>query len=168
MCGTTNRPPFAIAAIARAIWSGVTTSVFWPIANDCVSPVFQFRPESSGRAESLWRAQAELAAGVTGALLRELCDRGDLAEQAPGRYSRGRRVGLGERLRLELYFRWSTVRSTARWAKHVLTFEGWLEYIVRKARRHSGQDIVLSARERRWPVIFLWPRLFRFLRNRNR
>jgi hypothetical protein len=67
-----------------------------------------------------------------------------------------------------VYFRWSLLRATARWGKHVLSFEGWLDFLVRKARRHSGQDIVLSERERRAPLVFLWPRVFRYLRQKDR
>jgi hypothetical protein len=60
------------------------------------------------------------------------------------------------------------VRATARWLKHVVSFEGWLDYIVRKASRHTGEPIVLTGRERRWPWVFLWGRLFRYLRDKNR
>ena len=50
----------------------------------------------------------------------------------------------------------------------MVTFDDWLEFIVRKARRHSGQDIVLSDRERRMPLVFLWPRVIRYLRHKDR
>jgi hypothetical protein len=59
------------------------------------------------------------------------------------------------------------VRATARWAKYIVTFDDWLEYILRKARRHSGQDIVLTPRERRLPLVFLWPRVIRYLRHKD-
>ena len=74
----------------------------------------------------------------------------------------------GERLRAFAYFRWSMVRATARWAKYMVTFDDWLEYILRKARRHSGQDIVLTPRERRMPLVFLWPRVIRYLRHKDK
>ena len=60
------------------------------------------------------------------------------------------------------------MRATSRWLKHTVTFEGWLDYIVRKASRHTGEPIELTDRERRWPWFFLWGRLFRYLRNKNR
>ena len=50
----------------------------------------------------------------------------------------------------------------------MLTFEDWLEYIVRKASRHTGERFELSPRERRWPLLLLWGRVFRFLRDKNR
>ncbi len=77
-------------------------------------------------------------------------------------------VGVGERLRLRAYFGRSLVRATVRWAKHIVTFEGWLDYILRKVRRHEGTEVELSPRERRLPLLFLWPRLFRYLRHKNR
>jgi hypothetical protein len=40
---------------------------------------------------------------------------------------------------------------------------------VRKAERHTGQKITLTERERRHPLVFLWPRFLRFYwRDRNR
>jgi hypothetical protein len=50
----------------------------------------------------------------------------------------------------------------------VVTFEGWLDYILRKAERHTGQRIALTAPERRLPLVFLWPRVFRYLRQKDR
>jgi hypothetical protein len=32
-------------------------------------------------------------------------------------------------------------------------------------RRHSGEEIVLTERERRAPLVFLWPRVWRYLRH---
>jgi hypothetical protein len=60
------------------------------------------------------------------------------------------------------------VGATTRWAKYAATYDGWLDFIVRKARRHGGQDIELTERERRLPLVFLWPRVFRYLRHKNR
>jgi hypothetical protein len=101
-------------------------------------------------------------------LLAALAAAGDLREESPGVFALARPVGTLERLRLAAYFRWSMVRATARWAKYVVTFDDWLEFIVRKARRHSGEDIVLSERERRMPLVFLWPRVIHYLRHKDR
>ena len=139
--------------------SALRTSMSWEI-----------RPEPAGRADALWQAQESLQAPVFEALLRELTDRGEVVPVPgePGAVTPARGVGWAERLRLEAYFRRSIVRSTTRWLKHTVTFEGWLDYIVAKASRHTGQEIVLTDRERRWPWVFLWGRLFRYLRTRNR
>jgi hypothetical protein len=135
-----------------------------------VSMSWEVRPESPGRAEALWDAQREEQTPVFGALLSELAARGELgpAAGAEGLWSPTRPASGRETSHLRLYFRRSIVRSTARWLKHVLSFEGWLDYILHKAQRHGGEPVELTERERRWPLIFLWPRLYRHLRASKR
>lgn len=133
-----------------------------------VSFAAEIRPEPEGRAQALFEAQEAYLRPVYGTLLAGLAAAGDLHEESPGVYALARPVGTLERLRLAAYFRWSMVRATARWAKYVVTFDDWLEFIVRKARRHTGEDIVLSERERRMPLVFLWPRVIHYLRHKDR
>ena len=139
--------------------SALRTSLRWEV-----------RPEPEGRADALWAAQELAQVPVFEALLGELAGRGEVVAVpgAAGEVTPARPVRVVERARLELYFRRSIVRSTARWLKHVVTFEGWLDYIARKVSRHGGEPIELTDRERRWPLVFLWGRLFRHLRNKNR
>ncbi|HSD27778.1 MAG TPA: hypothetical protein VLL75_10785 [Vicinamibacteria bacterium] len=138
--------------------SALRTSMRWEV-----------RPEPAGRADVLWQAQERLQVPVFESLLQELAARGELSPVSgrPGTFAPARPLGRAGRLRLELYFRWSIVRATTRWLKHTVTFEGWLDYIVRKASRHTGEPIALSERERRWPWVLLWGRLFRYLRRKN-
>jgi hypothetical protein len=134
-----------------------------------VSYSAEIRPEPvARRIETLWAAQREQMLPVYSVLLRDLAREGELVEAAPGVYGLGRPVPAAERRRLAAYFAWSRVRATTRWAKHVVTFEGWLDYLLRKAERHTGQEIVLTPRERRLPLVFLWPRVFRYLRHKDR
>jgi hypothetical protein len=49
---------------------------------------------------------------------------------------------------------------------YVALYDDWLDYVVHKVARRSGVAIELSPRERRWPLIFLWPKAIRFLRSR--
>jgi hypothetical protein len=128
----------------------------------------EIRPEPEGRAEALWQAQREYLHDVFGVLLAELAATGELQAVGEGAFALARPVGFAERLRIDLYFRWSLLRATARWLKYMVTFEGWLDYIRRKAERHTGQEIVLTQREQRWPLLFLWPRLFRYLRHKDK
>ena len=65
-----------------------------------------------------------------------------------------------------MVFRRSKVRATARWAKYVVLYDDWLEYVLRKIARRSGVTLELTARERRWPLIFLWPKAIQYLRSR--
>jgi hypothetical protein len=127
----------------------------------------EIRPEPSGRADALWDVQKEFLQSVYGRILADLAKAGELIARGSD-YSLARPVTAGERLRVGWYFRWSMVRATARWAKYMVTFDDWLEYILRKARRHSGQDIVLTPRERRMPLVFLWPRVIRYLRHKDK
>jgi hypothetical protein len=48
--------------------------------------------------------------------------------------------------------------------KTAFTFEGWLPYVVWKLERHSGTRIELSERQRRRPLLFAWPVIFRLIR----
>ncbi|HXB53651.1 MAG TPA: hypothetical protein VN461_02645 [Vicinamibacteria bacterium] len=135
-----------------------------------VSMAREIRPEPPGRADALWEVQRREQGPVYALLLETLAAGGELrpSGEAPGTYQLVRPVSAAERLGIQAYFAWSLLRATARWGKHVFTFEGWLDYILRKARRHVGEEIVLSPRERRWPLLFLWPRFFRYLRRRGR
>lgn len=127
----------------------------------------EIRPEPSGRAEALIQGQAEYHRAVYGALLEEQAAAGTLRRAGEGRYATAAPAGSAERLALRIYFLRSLVRATLRWGKHMLTFEDWLDYIVHKIERHGGQPMELTARERDWPLVFLWPRLWRFLRTKD-
>jgi len=120
------------------------------------------------RLVTLWGAQRDQMLPVYTLLLQDLAREGVLAEAGTGAYAIARPVRAAERRQLARYFAWSRVRATTRWAKHVVTFEGWLDYILRKAERHTGQRIELTPRERRLPLVFLWPRVFRYLRHKDR
>jgi hypothetical protein len=132
-----------------------------------VSYSWEIRPEPASRAEALWDAQRPDAVPVYELLLEELAEAGSLRRTGEGRYALSAPVTAGERWRVQAFFRWSLVRATARWAKYVVTFDGWLDFLLRKAQRHSGQDIVLTERERRHPLVFLWPRVIRYLRHKD-
>jgi hypothetical protein len=127
---------------------------------------WEIRPEPQGRADALWAAQREEQVPVFAALLASLAVRGDIVP-AGGMWMAREPARWPERLRLRLYFGRSLLRATARWLKHTVSFEGWLDYILHKANRHSGEPAQLTDRERRWPWIFLWGRLFRYLRRRD-
>ena len=133
-----------------------------------VSYAGEIRPEPEGRAEALWRAQEDYLRPVYSVLLAALEARGDLVVPEAGFYALARPATAFARVRSRLYFQWSLVRATARWAKYVVTFEDWLEFMLHKVRRHSGQTIELTERERRMPLIFLWPRVIDYLRHKDK
>jgi hypothetical protein len=134
-----------------------------------VSFAGEVRPEPvEQRVETLWQAQQGELRATYAVLLGALADRGELRACDDGTFALARPAGAFERARTAWYFRWSKLRAVARWGKHVISFEGWLDFLVRKARRHSGQEIVLTERERRAPLLFLWPRVWRYLRQKDR
>jgi len=132
-----------------------------------VSMSWEIRPEPPGRAAALWQAQQSIQTPVLVALLEGVQAAGDLRRTDDGLWQLTQAGSWLDRLRLRIYFSRSIVRSTVRWTKHILSFEGWLDYIARKASRHTGEPIVLTERERRWPLVFLWGRAFRYLRDRK-
>jgi hypothetical protein len=51
--------------------------------------------------------------------------------------------------------------------KSAVTFGDWLGYVLWKLERHSGRHIEVSERQRRHPLVFGWPVLWRVLRERT-
>lgn len=125
----------------------------------------EIRPESASRAGSVFEAQRAYLIETYGKLLAEACIEGTVVREANG-YHSVRQPGAMARLRRSAYFTHSKFRVTARWLKHMVTFENWLPYVVRKVERRTGMRVELTPLETRLPLIFLWPRLFRVLRNR--
>ncbi len=54
--------------------------------------------------------------------------------------------------------------STARLLKSVLTFEDPIGYMLWKVERHSGVRLVATERQRRYPLLFAWPLVWRLYR----
>ena len=125
----------------------------------------EIRPESGSRASSVFEAQRAYLVETYEKLLTDASSEGLVVREEHG-YRSARRPGPMARLRRFAYFNFSKLRVTARWFKHALTFENWLPYVVRKVERRTGMRVELTALERRLPLIFIWPRVFRVLRNR--
>lgn len=54
----------------------------------------------------------------------------------------------------------SQSRGILRWPKYMLTVDNWLEYVLDKLERHQGIRLELTEREKRFPLIFGWPKYF--------
>jgi hypothetical protein len=132
-----------------------------------VSYAAEIRPEDDRRVEALLASQGGTVVPMLEALLASLADRGRLRRQDGG-YRDPRRPGALARVAARAWFGWSKARATLRWAKYVALYDDWLDYVVRKVERRGGVAIELTARERRWPLLFLWPKLLRFLGRRAR
>jgi hypothetical protein len=125
----------------------------------------EIRPEGDDRVSQLLDAQRSWIIPVYSALLENLSRNGFLARSGES-YEQVKTPPPRERRRWRRYFRVSKGRATLRWAKHIALYDGWLEYVVQKIARRSGTEVELTERERRWPLIFLWPKAILFLRTR--
>ena len=67
-----------------------------------------------------------------------------------------------------MYFARSLARATLRWPKYVVSVRGWLDYLLRKVERRTGQRIEPSAKQRELPLLLLWAKFYRFWRTRDR
>jgi hypothetical protein len=111
----------------------------------------------------VFRSQREVLLAISAESISAAVARGEVVP-VPAGYRWARPPGRTVRWVYTLYFVQSKVRATSRWAKYMFTFEGWLDYIARKIERRAGFKVEVSERERRWPLIFLWPKMFWVLR----
>ena len=125
----------------------------------------EIRPERGGRVDALVGAQHDIVIRVYDALLQRLAGE-SLLRQEGNVYHLASPAGSWGSLRTGWYFRASKLRATARWLKYIILYDDWLDYVVRKIARRSGVTVELTARERRWPLIFLWPKAIQYLRSR--
>ena len=125
----------------------------------------EIRPEGSERIAALIAAQRDVVLPVYDSLLQWLVE-SSIVTQVGNVYHLTTPVGPARRVASRLWFLKSKGRATARWLKYVALYDGWLDYIVQKIARRSGRTIVLTERERRWPLIFLWPKVFEYVRTR--
>ena len=151
-------------------WARVFLPPSFDLATYCrtiiaVSFSHELRAEAPNHPEALYSAQRHLLFDIYRPVLTELVTRGVL--QSDGDAWRQRRIpGWWRRWLVRCSFVWSGVRTTARLFKHPFLYDDWLGYLTRKIDRNTGQTIVLTGREQRHPLIFLWPRVLRYLRNR--
>jgi hypothetical protein len=125
----------------------------------------EIRPEGGERIAALIAAQRDVVLPVYDSLLQWLVV-SRIVTQKGNVYHLTAPAGLARRIASRLWFLKSKGRATARWLKYVALYEGWLEYIVQKIARRSGRTIELTERERRWPLIFLWPKVIEYVRTR--
>jgi hypothetical protein len=132
----------------------------------------ELRPESADRVDAVFEAQRPFLTRAYAEVIEDAVTRGRVRRSdEPGsdeaRYLLDPAPGAWARARVSLYFTWSKVRATARWLKHILTFNDWLTYIQRKVERRTGLAIEITPWERRLPLLLLWPKVFRVLAARS-
>jgi hypothetical protein len=129
-----------------------------------VSFAGEVRPESSDRVREVWTSQEDWIVPTFEGVLAEAAGEGVVLEEEEGVYRFAHPASAWERWRRRGYFFRSKVRGVARWFKHMITFNDWQTYIVRKVERRTGMKVELTPAERRWPLLLLWPKVFKVLR----
>jgi hypothetical protein len=96
-------------------------------------------------------------------LLKRMADGQHLVAEADRRY---RAVGVRRAAAIEwaLVIAAGKVLSLARLMKGAFTFQDPVDYILWKIERHSGIKAQATARQRRYPLIFAWPLVWRLYR----
>lgn len=129
----------------------------------------ELRTERPATIDALYESQAGRFDRVAALALRALEAQGRLRvlrddawieiESDPAARARARRVW-----RLRRPF--AKAIAVAGLLKTPATFDGWAAYALWKLERHTGVHIELTERQRRRPVLWGWPVLFRVLRQR--
>jgi len=123
----------------------------------------EIRPESPERVVQVFQAQKDTLVEIARESLGAAAERGEVFQES-GTYRWTPTPGKSAWAFYTLYFTISKARATTRWFKYMFTFDGWLDYVLRKIERRAGFEVEIEERERRWPLIFLWPKVFRVLR----
>ena len=124
------------------------------------------RMDVDTKVEELFRAEADYYRWGYGELLRaHLLERKSGAE-ADGYYSLPGKPWRRRyrRLAVRAYLFKTRIRTYLRWPKYIITFDNWLDYLLSKLERSKGIHLELSARERKYPLIFCWKHFFRLKR----
>lgn len=122
----------------------------------------EIRPEAGDRVEEVFGAQRDFLVRTYREVLAWAESEGEVERTREG-WCVVPPPTRQDRLGLRAYFLLSKARSTLRWFKHIMTFDDWLTYIQRKVERRTGMTVELTSLERKYPLVFLWPRVVRVL-----
>jgi len=131
----------------------------------------EFRSESPETIRSHYLADPERYDAAGREALEALVEEGWLEDASP----RGRAVEVTRspaRRRLARA-RWAVMRvvgrtlQVLRLLKTAFTFGDWVPYALWKIERHTGEPVATTERQRRHPLVFGWPVVFRLLRRRG-
>jgi hypothetical protein len=156
----------AVVTVTPLLEHPVTPAEFWR-AVFAQTYRCEMRPESPAAVESLVAADPARYERVLRVALAVLEARGALrVEWDAGRFSPAQSAGAGARARRawRRHVPLAKLAYVAQLFKTAFTFGDWLPYALWKLERHTGSRIPYTERQRRHPLIFGWPLLFRVLR----
>ena len=124
------------------------------------------RMDVDTKVEELFRAEADYYRWGYGELLRAHLLERKLGAEADGYYSLPGKPWRRRyrRLAVRAYLFKTRIRTYLRWPKYIITFDNWLDYLLSKLERSKGIRLELTARERKYPLIFGWKHFFRLKR----
>ncbi|MCX5858811.1 MAG: hypothetical protein NT056_02765 [Proteobacteria bacterium] len=124
------------------------------------------RMDLDTKVEELFRAEAEYYRQCYTELLRAYLLENNLGSESNGGYSLPEKP-LRRRFQLmkaRAFLFQTRIRTYLRWPKYIITFDNWLDYLLSKLERSKGIRLELTARERKYPLIFCWKHFFRLKR----
>lgn len=130
----------------------------------------ELRPEHPETVRGLYEAATARYNKLSEAALQILAQRGLLSMSTEGQQHA---ITMEDhvRLRLRRAWRWRAPLAKTLYAlrllKSALTFGDWLPYALWKLQRHTGVQVKLSERQRRHPLIWGWPVIFKLLARRD-
>jgi hypothetical protein len=122
----------------------------------------ELRPETPEAIASLYQSAPDRYRAVLDAALEDLEERGATIERTP--------LGIlvrGNPPTPRLPRRRAKLTGVLALLKTAFTFGDWLPYALWKLERHSGAHIEPTERQRRHPLLFGWPLIWRVLRKRE-
>jgi hypothetical protein len=156
----------AVATVAPLLERPVTPAEFWRVAF-AETYRCEMRPERPAAVDSLVATDPARYEQVLRLALAALEARGALrVEWDAGRFRPAQPAEAGARARgaWRRHVPLAKLAYAAQLFKTAFTFGDWLPYALWKLERHTGSHIPYTERQRRHPLIFGWPLLFRVLR----
>ncbi len=126
------------------------------------------RVEASSKVPKLFDAEKEFYLKVYPGFLKKLPKMKKMLKKGsengmhtPG----GRKFSMWLRkTRFKWFLKKSRIRGILRWPKFLVTVDEWIDIIFAKIERTKGIKLHATERQRRHPLIFGWPYLFRLIR----
>jgi hypothetical protein len=129
------------------------------------------RPEADEWIRNIYLADEDRYDAVAIAALHHLTDCGNV--KAMSEHPRSVSVTMSPNRLSKLRLRWKLMRACSRLLgltrllKTAFTFGDWVPYVLFKLEKHNGQKIVLTPRQRKYPLIFGWPIILPRLLRKN-
>lgn len=162
----------AITMVSRMLAlfpSSDTTEALWQ-SGFATTYTTELRVESPETIRTVYEAAPERYAAVAALAVEVLVRRGLAQGRVDGHVLQ---VHLTDAVQRAIVASWRRKVPVAkalyvvRLVKSAATFGDWLPYALWKLTRHSGVVIELTQRQRRWPLIFGWPAIFRLFRQKT-